>query len=72
MQTNKENYDGLCKQFGHVQLYLFVLHDKIILMYGSDTWALRKAEQNLLEGTEMRMLRWMMVITRIEIKNEEI
>ena len=37
------------------------------------TWALRKAEQNLLERTEMRMLRWMMGIKRIEeIRNEEI
>ena len=35
-------------------------------MYGSETWALRKAEQNLLERTEMRMLRWMTGIKRIE------
>ena len=43
------------------------------VMYGSETWALRKAEQNLLERTEMRMLRWMMGIKRIEnIRNEEI
>ena len=37
-----------------------------VLMYGSETWALRKAEQNLLERTELRMLRWMMGIKRIE------
>ena len=37
------------------------------------TWALRKAEQNLLERTEMRMLRWLMGIKRIEnIRTEEI
>ena len=42
-------------------------------MYGSDAWALRKAEQNLLERIEMRILRWMMGIKRIEnIRNEEI
>ena len=42
-------------------------------MYGSETWALRKAEQNSLERTEIRMLRWMMGIKRIEkIRNEEI
>ena len=42
-------------------------------MYGSETWALRKTEQNFLERTEMRMLRWMMGIKRIEkIKYEEI
>ena len=31
-----------------------VLRDE---MCASETWALRKAEQNLLERTEMRMLR---------------
>ena len=42
-------------------------------MYGSKIWAVRKAEQNLLERTEMRMLRWMTGIKRIEkIRNEEI
>ena len=36
-------------------------------------WALRKAEQNLLERTEMRMLRWMIGRKRTEkIRNEEI
>ena len=42
-------------------------------MYGIETWALRKAEQNSLERTEMRMLRRVMGIERIEkIGNEEI
>ena len=31
-------------------------------MYGSETWARRKAEPDLIERTEMRMLRWMMGI----------
>ena len=35
-------------------------------MYGSETWAPRKAEQDLLEGTEMRMWRWMIGKKRIE------
>ena len=44
-----------------------------VLMYVSEIWALRKAEQTLLERTEMRMLRWMMGIKSIEkIGNEEI
>ena len=44
-----------------------------VLMYGSETWAMRKADQNLLERTEMRMLRLMMRIKGIEkIRNEEI
>ena len=42
-------------------------------MYGNEPWTLRKAEQNLLERTEMRILRWMVGIKRIEkIRNEEI
>ena len=43
-----------------------------VLMFGSETCALRKAEQNLLERIELRMLRWMMGVKRIEkIRNEE-
>ena len=42
-------------------------------MYGSEIRALRKAEQNLLERTDMRMLRWMMGIKRLDqIRNEGI
>ena len=40
-------------------------------MYGSETWALRKAEENLLERTEMRMLRWMMGTKRVEKIGDE-
>ena len=34
----------------------------VVLMHGSETRAPRKAEQNLLETTETRMLRWTMEI----------
>ena len=37
-----------------------------IIMRGCETWTLRHAERDLLERTEMRMLRWMMGIKRIE------
>ena len=40
-------------------------------MYGSETRALRKAEQNLLERTQMRMARWMMEIKMIEKIRDE-
>ena len=44
-----------------------------VLMYRSETWPRSKAELNLLERTDMRMLRWVMGIKRIEnIRNEEI
>ena len=46
---------------------------RYVLKYGSQTWALRKAEQNLPERTEMSVLRWMMGTKRIEkIKTDEI
>ena len=45
----------------------------LVLMCGSDTWALRNAVQNFLERTDMTMLIWMMRIKSIEkIGNEEI
>ena len=37
-----------------------------VIMYGSETWALRKAEKNLLERTEIRMLIWMIGIKKID------
>ena len=33
------------------------------LMYGAETWALKKAQENKLEVAEMRMLRWMCGVT---------
>ena len=44
-----------------------------VLMYGSETWALRKREERMLERTEMRMLRWIMGISlRERRRNEDI
>ena len=44
------------------------------LMYGAETWALKKAqEKKLLEVAEMRMLRWMCGVTKLDkIRNERI
>ena len=40
------------------------------LMYGAETWALKRAQENKLEVAEMRMLRWMCGVTKI--RNERI
>ena len=54
-----------------IKIYKTVIRP--VLMYGSETWALRKKEQNLLERTEMRMLRWLLGVSlRERIRNEEI
>ena len=43
------------------------------LMYGAEIWALKKAQQNKLEVAEMRMLRWMCGVTKLDkIRNERI
>ena len=42
-------------------------------MYGSETWPLKKAEENKLNSNEMRMLRWMSGVTKRDmIRNERI
>ena len=41
------------------------------LMYGEETWALKKAQENKLEVAEMRMLRWMCGVTKLDkIRNK--
>ena len=43
------------------------------LMYRAETWALKKAQDRKLEVAEMRMLRWMCGVTRLDkIRNERI
>ena len=43
------------------------------LMYGAETWALKKAQETKLEVEEMRMLRWMCGVTKLDkIRNERI
>ena len=42
-------------------------------MYRAETWALKKAQENKLEVAEMRMLRWMCGVTKLDkIRNERI
>ena len=44
-----------------------------LLIYGSDAWTLRRREEERLERTEMRMLRWILGLTlRDRKKNDDI
>ena len=40
--------------------WLKVVVYRTVLVFRSETWAVTKADQDLLETTEMGMLRWMM------------
>ena len=43
------------------------------LMYGAETRALKNAQEKKLEVAEMRMLRWMCAVTKLDkIRNERI
>ena len=43
------------------------------LMYWAETWALKKAQEKKVEVAEMRMLRWMCGVTKLDkIRNERI
>ena len=44
-----------------------------VLMYGAETWALKKAQEKKVEVTEMKMLRLIGVVTKLDkISNERI
>ena len=42
-----------------------------VLLYGAETWALRKKEEGLLERTEMRMVRWIAGISLLERRESQ-
>ena len=43
------------------------------MMYGAETWAVKKAQEKKLDAAEMRMLRWMSGVTKLDrIRNERI
>ena len=43
------------------------------MMYGAETWAMKKAQEKKLDVAEMRMLRWMSGVTKLDrIRNERI
>ena len=65
----------LCDRKMNVKINWTVYRTVIIpaLMYGAETWALKKAQENKLEVAEMRMLRWMCGVTKLDkIRNERI
>ena len=42
-----------------------------VMLYGAETWSLRKKEEGILERTEMRMIRWIAGISLLERRESE-
>ena len=54
-----------------VKVYKTVV--RLAMMYGAETWAMQKAQEKKLAVAEMRMLRWMSGVTKLDrIRNERI
>ena len=46
---------------------------RLSMVYGAETWAMKKAQEKKLDVAEMRMLRWMSGVTKLDrIRNERI
>ena len=46
---------------------------RLAMMYGAETWAMKKAQEKKLDVAEMSMLRWMSGVTKLDrIRNERI
>ena len=41
------------------------------MMYSTDTWAVKKVQENKLDMAEMRMLRWMCGVTKLDRNRNE-
>lgn len=52
-----------------MKIYKSVLRP--VLLYGAETWSLRKKEEDILERTEMRMVRWIAGISLLERRESE-
>ena len=45
--------------------------DQPAMLYGAQSWAVKKAQEKKLDVAEMRMIRWMSGVTRLDrIRNE--
>ena len=43
-----------------------------VLMYGAEAWSVTRREEGLLEGTEMRMLWWILGVSLKDKKTNEV
>ena len=72
-QKWKELSGVLCdkRMPSHIKGKVYKTMVRPVLIYGAETWTLRRSEEELLERTEMRMLRWMLGITLKDRKRND-
>ena len=55
----------------HVKGKVYMTVVRPAMMYGAETWSVKKTQQKKLDLAEMRMLRWMRGVTKLDgIRNE--
>ena len=75
MEKWKELSEVLCDRRMPVAVKGKVYRTKVrpVLIYGSETWTMKRHEEECLQRTEMRMLRWILGLTlRDKKRNDDI
>ena len=56
----------LCERRMNAKIKVYRTVVRPALMYGAETWALKRAQEKKLEVVEMRMQRWMCGVTKLD------
>ena len=76
LQTYNKIYGAIRKQFGkqmnkETKLGIHNITAKASLKFGSEAWVLRKREEQRLEAAQMKFLRHLLGITKLDKENNQ-